>query len=316
MNARSFVQKCVEAYDNSGLCDEDLTEKAIQKAASRLKDVDSSSIVYKRIYEEFVDVLYWYGDRVDGEKECRYYGLNKPTKDFQLYRKICDWTDTKLLDRIYFEISARWHHASEQYTSLFTMPKDSWMKAAKLAMIVPTLPEFDEAYLFYSEALTAWIEDGWVDRDTKIIIDNLRVSKYFLNTNDKDKYRIVSKYIKQPVVNWYGDAPKYINGLKFGKAHRFFYINGAFYHSQRPALVNQIKELSPNSVVIMVLLNLYNYGRQRNMDAHWNELESWGIKKYYGFECVQEAFTKLCNYPVNFYRYDQDSKQEKCLVVV
>jgi len=44
-NTRSFVQKCIEAYDNSGLCDEDLTEKAIRKAANRLRSVDSNSIV-------------------------------------------------------------------------------------------------------------------------------------------------------------------------------------------------------------------------------------------------------------------------------
>jgi hypothetical protein len=199
---------------------------------------------------------------------------------------------------------------------VFEMPRDSWMKAAKLEQILLNHRTFQEVYLFYTEALRAWVIDGWVDRDTKVILDNVTTNKVYLNTNDTQKAQIVREYITNAqVVDWFGDATKWLGKVEHSDTARLFYINGAFYKAQRPELINTLKEKSPNSTIIMVLVNLYSYGRQRNMDAHWNELHSLGIKKYYGFDCIKEAFSRLCNCPIKFYHYEDWGRQEKCLVV-
>jgi hypothetical protein len=119
------------------------------------------------------------------------------------------------------------------------------------------------------------------------------------------------------VVDWFGDARKQIEKLTYSESSRLFYINGAFYHSQRPELLNEIKDRSPNSVIIMVLLNLYEHSRQRNMEAHYAELKSLGINphKFYNFDTIKAAFAHRCKYPVRFYSYNERGVQEKCLVV-
>jgi hypothetical protein len=317
---KGFINACSNSYYASNLIEESATWRAIDKAADRIEMVTKkcdTGMVYTRVYSEFRKALSLWWERIDGNQECRDFALTQPTKRFQKYRTICgkEYSDTYLLDRVYFEMSAKSCH-SEKYTSLFEMPRDSWMKAATLERILLNHRTFQEVYLFYTEALKAWVIDGWVDRDTKIILDSVTSNKIYLNTNDPQKAKIVKDYTTNAqVVDWFGDAMKWVDKVEYSKEPRLFYINGAFYRSQRPELINILKEKSPKSKIIMVLINLYSYGRQRNMDAHWNELHSLGIKKYYGFDCIKEAFSRLCDYPVKFYHYEDKGCQEKCLVV-
>jgi len=327
-NADKFAKACKDSYNRIAYFREDATLNAIDNAADRLHSVSKicywyGRLVYARVHYEFERALHNYIHREDGDQECRDFTLTQPSKSFARYRRICDdsWSDEALLNRIYLEASAKFLHNSGKYTSLFEMPKDSWMKSANIERILLNNREFLEVYLLYTEALRAWVIDGWVDRDTKVIIDNVITDKIFLNTIDPDKFRIVKNYIKAKgieVVNWFGDARKQLKKLTKSESSRLFYINGAFYHSQRPELVNEIKKKSPNSVIIMVMVNLYEYGRQRNMDAHYAELRSLGINphKFYGFENIKEAFIKRCEYPVKFYHYNSKGAQEKCLAVI
>ncbi len=325
-NDKKFITACNRSYANSAFYEEDSTLRAIEQAANNIKEVSDKSywygrLAYARIHYEFDNALERCQNRDDGDKECRYFALAHPAEKFKIYRRICgdDWSDDALLDRLYYEAQAEFRHSSETRTSLFIMPKDSWMKAAVLERILLTHKrKFQETYLLYSEALRAWLMDGWVDRDTKIILDKVRADKVFLNTIDHYKYDIVRDYIKDAeVVDWFGDAWKILGRLTTSGVPRLFYINGAFYRTQRPELINWIKKRSPNSLVIMVMLNLYEFSRQRNMEAHRDELSLLGVNpdKYYNFDTIKRAFVKHCKYPVQFYHYDSSGRQEKCLVV-
>ena len=193
------------------------------------------------------------------------------------------------------EIENKYSHL----TPLLSMPKGSEAKVPILEAMLSNLWHFDDTYLFWAEGLEALVNGKVMPRDTKIVIDLSHSQRVLLNTNDAIKYRWIESYCLgqgKEVVNMFGDAHKWILKIKPSNRRSLVYCNGACTKAQLPSLANHLKLVLPNSLIIMVILDLYRQERR------WKRRS---ILSQFG-DCIEDfllAFTNNCQHNVKFIHY-------------
>ena len=202
--------------------------------------------------------------------------------------------DTKEI-RYRAEVENKYRHL----TPLLNMPKGSELKVPILESILSNFWHFDDTYLFWAEGLEAIVDGEIVPRDTKIVINLSHSQRILVNTNDAIKYKWIENHcISQgkEVVNMFGDAHKWILKIKPSNRRSLVYCNGACTKAQLPTLANHFKLVLPNSLIIMVVLDLY---RQKKRWKQKSILSQFG-------NCIEDfllTFTNNCQYNVKFIHY-------------
>jgi len=190
--------------------------------------------------------------------------------------------------------------AKPHFTPLLIMPEGSETKMPLITKILSRMWHFDDLYLLYAEGLEAIVKGvGVVARDTKAVIDHSHPLRVFINTNDASKYKWIENYTVRlgiKAVNMFGNAERWVRKIKPSNNRSLVYINGAFVEAQTPELVNFIKGILPNSIIIMVIIDPYKSQATRNPKS---------LAYKYG-RCMSEyieSFGNICNHRASFISY-------------
>lgn len=206
-----------------------------------------------------------------------------------------------------------------KYASGEKLPKNSENKYPIINRILRE-NNFEFSLVLCSEGLTRRYGPKTLGSETKRIIDS-GIKHLIVNGLEIDKIIEIENYAKLNGCEVTVYCPEHImvtiEKLSLDNRRGLIFINGAFLYTQRPKLMQTLKAIYPNSMIVFVMLDEFTGKRGvPNTEMHKELITVYGIQKLSYFQQILNSFKEqIPQYNCKFEKY-ADLPQAKYIGIV